>query len=53
MILVVGASGALGLEMCRQLHARSHPRRVLVCEGSTATATSRGLGCKTTTTLDA
>jgi uncharacterized protein YbjT (DUF2867 family) len=31
---VVGASGALGLEICRQLHARSHTLRALVREGS-------------------
>lgn len=34
MILVVGPTGLLGLEICRQLRQRGHPIRALVREGS-------------------
>src|SRR5262245_3022323 len=44
MILVVGSTGLLGGEICRQLHARGHPVRGLVREGSPREAWLRDLG---------
>jgi uncharacterized protein YbjT (DUF2867 family) len=46
-VLVVGASGALGLEICRQLVARGHSVSALVREGSAREKDLAGLGAET------
>jgi uncharacterized protein YbjT (DUF2867 family) len=46
MILVVGASGALGLEICRQLRGRSQTLRLLVREGSSREKDLAALGAE-------
>jgi NADH dehydrogenase len=44
MILVVGATGLLGSEICRRLRERGRPVRALVREGSPRDAAVRALG---------
>jgi uncharacterized protein YbjT (DUF2867 family) len=44
MILVVGATGLLGCEICKQRQARGLPTRALVREGSAREAAVRALG---------
>ncbi|MDB4906173.1 MAG: NmrA family protein [Gemmatimonadetes bacterium] len=44
MILVVGATGVLGSEVCRRLRARGLPVRALVRAGSTGEAALRAIG---------
>ena len=44
MILVVGATGALGSEICRRLRSRNLPVRGLVRPGSAREAELRSLG---------
>ena len=44
MILVVGATGLLGTEICRRLQARGHPTRALVRVGSAKERFLRELG---------
>jgi uncharacterized protein YbjT (DUF2867 family) len=44
VILVVGATGLLGSEICRRLHDRGRPVRALVREGSPREAAVRALG---------
>ena len=47
MILVVGATGILGLETCRQLRARGFPARALVRRQSARTDILRSIGVET------
>jgi NADH dehydrogenase len=47
MILVVGATGLLGSEICRRLRARGRPVRALVRPGSTKAAALRAIGVET------
>jgi NADH dehydrogenase len=47
MILVVGATGILGLETCRQLRARGRPVRALVRGPSPGADTLRSIGAET------
>jgi uncharacterized protein YbjT (DUF2867 family) len=44
-ILVVGASGLLGMEICRRLRADNHDVRALVRPGSPKRSALVGLGC--------
>ena len=44
MILVVGATGLLGGEICHRLRAKQHAVRALVREGSAGASTLSGLG---------
>ena len=46
MILVVGATGLLGGEICRLLRERGHPVRALVREGSPREGALRALGAE-------
>lgn len=46
MILVVGATGSLGLEVCRRLRSRNQPVRALVRPGSTREEELRRLGAE-------